>query len=404
MRPHYDIAGWYLKTETGLSDMAWLFTAPINKPITLVAKWKYVEAKHSVNFVLDSAEQVQMQKIGYEEKATLPELPREVIWYTDQDYTSEFNFDTPIVEDITLYGLWQDFRGTWSEFVTFLASKDDSWFADETTGRGFIIEDDTAENTEGLATEVITAKLTRFNWEKHNVKEESYGDPVEQLLSVLSKAKWVGAVLDLRKMTALKEISDSTFRGFNALKKVYFPEGSIQKIGFEAFRDCGQLVEMSLPSTVRDIGENAFKACVKIQNDLVIPDGVTEINKWAFRDCQSIRKLTLPSSVKVVHEGAFMALKITRLELPEGLETLEAGAFAYCGRQNYFYLPSTIKSVSAWFFWKSSSYDYSTKYNGTKYHWENSIAPLGYTYLPAQCGAYDIDNHYFQLAIYYMSY
>ena len=112
VRPHYDIAGWYLKTETGLSDVAWLFTAPINKPITLVAKWKYVEASHTVIFLMPPLTfPYYLQEIGYGEKASAPKTTwsYKIIWCTDENFKYKFDFDTPIVEDITLYGYFENF-------------------------------------------------------------------------------------------------------------------------------------------------------------------------------------------------------------------------------------------------------------------------------------------------------
>lgn len=402
--PHFRFTGWYIKG----SEIAYRFTEPVTAPFSLYAKWDSPEAVHYVTFYLTD-KIVIMEPIRHNEPAWKPKLKFSCKWYYDANFNKEFTFDTPVTEDLKLYGLAQDFSGTWAQFVSFLNSQNAAWYEDETVFRGFVIVDDTATSTAGIATEKITAKLKHFIWVKHGVHEEEYGDPVEQSLSILSKAKWKGAVVDMRGMSKLQTVSAATFRGFAPLARVFFPD-TVTVIDDEAFLDCSNLVEMAIPQKLTRIGVRAFKNCGKIANEVVINEGVTDVGEEAFRDCQTIPKFTFPSTLTVMKELAFAGCKsIKDINLPEGVVTLKNGCFSYCGELESLYLPSTIghrPNVEAFFFWQSDVSN--TKYNGYNNvddgkDWDNYIAPL-HAPLPNQAGAYDKKGHYFQLGIYYLTY
>ena len=101
----------------------------INANITLYAKW--TETICDVTFDSDGGSAVETQSVGYGNKAIFPEIPvkegcsfemwrtrkevevptgetdenDEPIMTTEYQY-EEFDFSTPITEDITLYALW----------------------------------------------------------------------------------------------------------------------------------------------------------------------------------------------------------------------------------------------------------------------------------------------------------
>lgn len=87
--------------------------------------------------------------------------------------------------------------------------------------------------------------------------------------------------------------------------------------------------------------------------DIVIPSvyqglPVREIGEEAFKYA-TIDSIRLPSSIKTIRKNAFLGLSteglLTKLTLPEGLETLEEGAFMYCQNFTEVTLPSTLKTI-----------------------------------------------------------
>lgn len=123
----YDFVYW--ATDAAGTNEFRFNTTAINTNITLYAKW--TETICDVTFDSDGGSAVETQNVGYGNKAIFPEIPvkegysfemwrtrkevevptgetdenDEPIMTTEYQY-EEFDFSTPITEDITLYALW----------------------------------------------------------------------------------------------------------------------------------------------------------------------------------------------------------------------------------------------------------------------------------------------------------
>ena len=102
----YTFAGWYTDPEcTGEYD----FSIPVTADITVYALWL---AGPIVTFdVQGHGTAPEAQQIKYGDTATEPAEPSAegysfAGWFTDSECTSEYDFSTPLTEDITLYARW----------------------------------------------------------------------------------------------------------------------------------------------------------------------------------------------------------------------------------------------------------------------------------------------------------
>lgn len=66
-------------------------------------------------------------------------------------------------------------------------------------------------------------------------------------------------------------------------------------IGFQAFRDCGGITSMTIPSHVTTIRQSAFYDCSSL-GSVSIPPSVTSIGDAAFSRCPGLRSVTIPSA------------------------------------------------------------------------------------------------------------
>ncbi len=105
----YSFAGWYTDVKC---TTAYDFNLPVNTDITLYAKWL---AKYSVSFDTDGGSTVESQTVVTGNKATKPAVnPTKkgynfVGWYTDNTYTTEFDFENTIITDnTTIYAKFED--------------------------------------------------------------------------------------------------------------------------------------------------------------------------------------------------------------------------------------------------------------------------------------------------------
>ena len=78
--------------------------------------------------------------------------------------------------------------------------------------------------------------------------------------------------------------------------------GSITTIGDEAFRNCVNLSELTLPESLTSIGAGALKGCTGI-TELILPASLTTLGDGALKDCTGITELTLPASLTSVGSG-----------------------------------------------------------------------------------------------------
>ena len=77
------------------------------------------------------------------------------------------------------------------------------------------------------------------------------------------------------------------------------PEGDMPKNGIEkGFKNCENITEIILPSTLTKIGSFAFEGCKKIKA-ITIPASVTAIGQDAFKGCRKLKiKASIPESEK----------------------------------------------------------------------------------------------------------
>ena len=109
----------------------------------------------------------------------------------------------------------------------------------------------------------------------------------------------------------------------------------VTHIGVFAFRDCRNVLSVSLGNTVQTIGNYAFCQCGDEYangnlTEITIPDSVEVIGHGAFYDNGYLRNITFGSGVKSIGELAFGKTDVKNVVLPDSVETIEKNAFQRC--------------------------------------------------------------------------
>ena len=139
------------------------------------------------------------------------------------------------------------------------------------------------------------------------------------------------------------KIGSGAFSGLEGLKRVIIP-GTVKEIASEAFSYNSTLEEVIIMDGVEKIGERAFAASNKIST-IILPESITEIGTEAFRDT-NIVEITIPSKVKELKNGTFAnCVKLTKVKLKEGLETIGANTFGNCTNLENIVIPNTIVTL-----------------------------------------------------------
>ena len=139
----------------------------------------------------------------------------------------------------------------------------------------------------------------------------------------------------------LEKLNYDVFAGTKSLKTIVIP-GTVKNLpGGNSFANSG-IATVVLEEGVETISDD-FNGCTAL-NRVMLPSTLKEIGMYAFEGCTSLKYIDIPSSVRKIGSFAFSGTGITELELPEGLQTLEAQSLGHMnGANNADY---TLKSVT----------------------------------------------------------
>ncbi len=175
---------------------------------------------------------------------------------------------------------------------------------------------------------------------------------------------------------SVKKIGDDAFAN-SSLLGITFNEG-LEEIGKEAFLGNNQLSGvLALPSTLKSIGEAAFvgrrNSYSNSLTDITLPNGSNyfAVENTALYNKDKTRlvyvparttqtSITFASTLKTIDSYAISGNQnLTDVVLPDGLETISEGAFAYCpfmSTKTSLVIPSSITAIGYRAFdgWKST--------------------------------------------------
>ena len=122
-------------------------------------------------------------------------------------------------------------------------------------------------------------------------------------------------------------ISSSMFSGSSHLRYVSLPR-DLRSIGDYAFRGCSNLEEVRfMPRcNVRRIGDEAFGSCYRLSR-INLPEGLEEIGSECFYSCSNLRRIDLPSTLLSIGKEAFYNVPLSNVRLPAYLTSLGRNAF-----------------------------------------------------------------------------
>lgn len=126
------------------------------------------------------------------------------------------------------------------------------------------------------------------------------------------------------------------------------------KIGDEAFRDCQNLLSVTIGSGVKTIGPSSFYYCLKLSS-VEIQYGVENIERFAFGACYGLKSIEIPSSVTTIGQDSFYNCQnLTSITIPSSVTSIHISAFEGC----YFHKDNFINNSSANYYpWSAIIYD-----------------------------------------------
>ena len=180
-------------------------------------------------------------------------------------------------------------------------------------------------------------------------------------------------------------VLENAFVDCAELREVTIP-CSVKEIGDNAFEDCRSIERIGIPASVTFIGRDCFKGCdrllaihvdagnpayasvdgVLFDKDFStvlrypagkpdtcfdVPEGIVEIGCGAFEGNKSIRSVHVPSTVKLIADDAFCGCRaLETVAFEEGLAGIAEFAFMGCCSLKDPAFPSTLRIIGAFAF------------------------------------------------------
>ena len=171
--------------------------------------------------------------------------------------------------------------------------------------------------------------------------------------------------------TGTKSIAACAFKDCNDLISVTIPD-SVINIGYEAFSNCTRLSSITIPSNVKSIGYRAFQSCYNLLS-ITIPDSVNSIGEEAFEDTAYYNKSSNWIN-GILYINNHLILADTSINgvcsIRNSTKTIAEEAFSACEKVTSIIIPNSVRSIG-WGAFSGCSSLSTTYYSGSKAQWNN---------------------------------
>lgn len=106
-------------------------------------------------------------------------------------------------------------------------------------------------------------------------------------------------------------------------------KSGISTINNESFKDCKNLVDITIPMGLTSIGDGAFERCSALEN-ISISSSVTSIGKGAFYKCFALKNIAIPEGVTSIGGSAFQSCGIKEIIIGKNVTQIGGWIFSEC--------------------------------------------------------------------------
>ena len=137
---------------------------------------------------------------------------------------------------------------------------------------------------------------------------------------------------------SITEIGESAFSNCVSLNKIVLPS-KLTSLGEVAFGNCN--AEISFPASLKYIPRLGSNAVRKV----IIPEGIEILKEEAFLECKNLTEITLPSTINTIEDMAFDGTGITTFNWPQKINSIPAYAFCNTNLTD-FSVPENVTEIN----------------------------------------------------------
>lgn len=166
---------------------------------------------------------------------------------------------------------------------------------------------------------------------------------------VVEDSIWGVETIDLSGALALRSIGDQAFRSCGAMLEMTIPS-HITSLGIALFADCDTLQSVNIQSQIEVLPSYMFMGCEQL-HDIVLPNSIKTLSYQSFKGCKALESITLPNALTTVGPSAFQECDhLLNIDLPVTLTAIDGYAFSRCTNLNGVILPASLQTIGNYAF------------------------------------------------------
>lgn len=159
---------------------------------------------------------------------------------------------------------------------------------------------------------------------------------------------------DVQLPSTLKFINGQSFMNCKSLIEITIPS-KVTTLGYSVFEGCESLKSITLPNSVKEAEGDTFKNCKSLET-VTLSTKLERVTFSMFEGCKSLKEIVLPKSVTRINSSAFRyCYNLTRVEIKGKITFVDNWAFSDCRALEKLEFPSSLEWFGDWTFYGCES-------------------------------------------------